>query len=594
MTARLGALLFLCVLGALGCESLPTLTVRVRSGLRAEHELRHVRVRVLDGSVPCDTEGERTSAGRSVDASEQERLRDGSLTVAEVRDLPRGIYTVHVLARRPGDGGPESGAVLIERCVVTTLTHDRVLRVPLTTDCINVTCPAPAGSPAFSECLGGRCVDPRCDPDDPDTQELCCDREALGALCDTEPTLCRASTECGPPRGCVGAASCEDGVCVEPVEDACDDTQYCDAATETCTPIATPPADGGLRDGGMDAFVELPDAFVPPGTDAPFPDAWAPDAFVMPDAWAPDAFVPIGLDAPFPDAFSPPDAHVATDASMSPDAGLPRAEDCTSLGDEDRNGRADCADATCAGTAICSYAGCGPLPPEPAPPIVDIPMPRHWYRGDRRIVSSSMLACAWPDRIGTSHFLADVGAPPAAPAALAIELNADASMSAPDDLGIRPVGGYTVFLATQRPSTSGMTTTVLHARARASGQMVVQTRQGHPLPASYGLSVRDGTYAAGTEPATTPTIETLEVRAIGMGESISSRMSYRRNRSPIALSLSGGSDAAGGEVDGEIEVLLGGAGVGAVLVLEILVYEGALSTVDRDRVEAYLHARYLM
>lgn len=594
MMARPGALLLSCVLGAWGCEALPTLTVRVRSGLRAEHELRHVRVRVLEGSVRCDTEGERTSAGRSVDASEQQPLRDGALTVAELRDLPRGIYTVHVLARRPGDGGPESGAVLIERCVVTTLTNDRVLRVPLTTDCINVRCPAPAGSPAFTECLAGRCVDPRCDPDDPTTVELCCDRSMLGALCDTEPTLCRASTDCAPPRGCFGAASCEDGVCVEPADDTCDDAHYCDATTEICTPIAGPPADGGPRDGGMDAFVEPPDAFVPVGTDAPFPDAWAPDAFVMPDAWAPDAFVPLGLDAPFPDAFTAPDAHVAPDAYAAPDASVPRAEDCTSLGDEDADGSADCADAECSTTAICFYAGCGPLPPEPDPPLEDIPRPRHWYRGDRRIVSSAMLACAWPDRIGTSHFLADLGAPPAAPAALAIEVNADASMSAPDDLGIRRGGGYTIFLATQRPGTSGMTTTVLHARERVSGRMIIQTRQGHALPASFGVSVREGNYAAGTEPTTTPTIETLEVGPIGTGDSISSRVSYRRNRSPVSLGLTGGSDMAGGGAAGDVEVLLGGAGVGPILVFEILVYDGALSAVDRDRVEAYLHARYLM
>jgi hypothetical protein len=95
-----------------------------------------------------------------------------------------------------------------------------------------------------------------------------------------------------------------------------------------------------------DAF-ELPDAFVAPGTDAPFPDAFVDlDAFVVPDAFElrdagfdaaffPDvlASVDAGFDAAFfPDVLAPvdagfdaaffPDASMSTDAPFFPDASM--------------------------------------------------------------------------------------------------------------------------------------------------------------------------------------------------------------------------------------------------------------------------------
>ncbi len=276
----LGVLLGLVTMLALhGCPaSGARLTVRVQSGLRAGDELRHVRAFLRRGGSCMDGE-ELRSEGRALERGDQLALGDGSLTVAELGPLEAGVYAVQVLGRRPGATGAESGPVLIERCVVTSITNDRVLRVALTTGCVGVTCPAPGGSAAFSECLNGRCVDPRCDPDDPITAPYCCDRALLGDVCDVDPTVCRTADDCERVAECTGDPSCEDGACIEPADDHCDEGQHCDVSMRACVPDQSSvledagPIDAGAReDAGLDA--------------GPVADAFTPfDAFVTPDAY---------------------------------------------------------------------------------------------------------------------------------------------------------------------------------------------------------------------------------------------------------------------------------------------------------------------
>jgi hypothetical protein len=88
-----------------------------------------------------------------------------------------------------------------------------------------------------------------------------------------------------------------------------------------CSAIVSPDPSRLGRDedanaGRPDAYA--PDVFVPEGTDANFPDAFAelPDAYVAP----PDAYVMPGVDAFAFDAFTPPDAYTIPDARVSPDA----------------------------------------------------------------------------------------------------------------------------------------------------------------------------------------------------------------------------------------------------------------------------------
>jgi hypothetical protein len=259
-----GALLLAALgLWLAGCPSTThTLTVRVQSGLRAGFEIRHVEARLYRGSVPCATDdAPLRSSGRALAPTDQGALADGALTATTFDALEPGLYTVRARFRRPPpspDQSSDSGTVLVERCLVTSLSSDRVVRIALTSDCVNVECPAPAGSPAFDQCLNGRCVDPRCDPDDPTTADFCCDRALLGDACDTDPTLCRDASACEPTLACAGASRCEGGVCVEPEDDACGAATYCASETGTCLPEPTLDGlDAGARDGGVPGIGEI-------------------------------------------------------------------------------------------------------------------------------------------------------------------------------------------------------------------------------------------------------------------------------------------------------------------------------------------------
>ncbi len=245
------AVLSLCVaLLASACESRgATLTVRVQSGLRAGSELTQVTARIAS-TADCGSLGGTTN-GVTLTEDRQADLVRGVLTVAEFRDVSPGVHAVIVA------GTIRRGREL-SRCVVVSVSGDRVLRVPLTTDCPPDRCPEPGGTPGFTECLNGRCVDPRCEADDPDTSELCCDPATLGALCESSPTLCRASAGCAPGPMCAGARECVGGVCVEPAEDLCDDGSYCAAASGLCEPD-----EEGLDAGRIDGGIE-PDASAGP------------------------------------------------------------------------------------------------------------------------------------------------------------------------------------------------------------------------------------------------------------------------------------------------------------------------------------------
>ena len=393
-----------------GCPDGPeaTLTVRIQTGLRAEHEVRYADAALVAGARAC-REVDDFADGREIVATDQAALVDGSFTVREIADLAPGVYTVRARVRRPppdAGGDPEDGATLLTRCVTVSITGSRVLRIPLTSDCVNVECPAPAGSAAFSECLAGRCVDPRCDPDDPSTAELCCDRALLGDACDDDPTLCRSSEDCEATIACAGTPSCEASVCVEPVEDTCSEGTYCSAESNRCDPEGgsvvadAGPVDAGLApsDAGIDAFVSIDafmlDAYVPLGLDAPFPDVSMSDAS-EPDASEPDASEP---DASEPDAFAP-------DAPVTPDAFAPAGPEgsCSDGVDGDADRAIDCEDADCSAHPDCAGMPCvvgtarldpeaAALPTSPSGPVV-------WWRDDANLVTRAYGVCGWGDGI---------------------------------------------------------------------------------------------------------------------------------------------------------------------------------------------------
>lgn len=185
--------------------------------------------------------------------------------VAEFDNLSPGRYSVFVRLLRL------DGTILVSRRVQIELVADFNLVVHLTRDCVGVVCPAPAGSPALSECLSGTCVDPRCNPPDP--------------------TFCPDITFCVADADCPATASCATGVCTlgvceaDPNASACTPPSYCNPD----------PVSGGcvmpvVVDGGVDAAVDA-DA----GTDAGDDASMLPDlSMPMEDAGEVDASMPEG------------------------------------------------------------------------------------------------------------------------------------------------------------------------------------------------------------------------------------------------------------------------------------------------------------
>ena len=236
-----------------GCDDGLSLTVRLQSGLRAGVEARFADVRLLRGVARCEPGADvfRTF-GHVLETREQDALARGTLTLGAFEELQPGLYTVRVRLLRPPTSltaPADSGPFFMERCVAITLTNDRVVRIPITADCVDVTCPATGGDPAFDQCLNGRCVDPRCDPDDPDAARYCCDRSLLGDVCEDTPTLCEAAGDCSGGPSCALAAECRDGACIEPVDDRCAMGEHCDATDERCVMDAVF-VDAGMTDAG--------------------------------------------------------------------------------------------------------------------------------------------------------------------------------------------------------------------------------------------------------------------------------------------------------------------------------------------------------
>jgi hypothetical protein len=178
--------------------------------------------------------------------------------VAEFGDLTPGVRSVRVRLFRPAATG---GALLVERWVRVRFTGSYALLVRLDRDCVVATCPSPGGSPAFTECLAGRCVDPECDLSDPSTYaDHCCDPAAPASDC---PNIlyCNDVSECAAVGACA-EAQCIAGACVEsPIADACAPVEWCDPSPVGggCRPLMSF-GDAGIRDAGTDADLDAGDS----------------------------------------------------------------------------------------------------------------------------------------------------------------------------------------------------------------------------------------------------------------------------------------------------------------------------------------------
>lgn len=121
------------------------------------------------------------------------------------------------------------GRTVQSRALRVRVEGDVVRTVLLTRDCGGVSCPGGA-DPSAVACLGGRCVDPHCAPEDPTscgTPECSADADCGPGPVDCAPRRCTAGTCVATPDDalCTGGASCDAIVgCVAP-------TTRCDWST---------------------------------------------------------------------------------------------------------------------------------------------------------------------------------------------------------------------------------------------------------------------------------------------------------------------------------------------------------------------------
>jgi hypothetical protein len=143
----------------------------------------------------------------------------GGHRVAELDGVDDGIWIVLV------ELVDEDGARVAARRSRVVIRDAYALTVVITRDCSSLSCPAPAGDPEATECLGGACVTPDCGADP--------------SACPTPE--CVADADCPTTVACVSGA-CAEGACIFAPDDAlCPTGQSCDRETGCEAPPPPPP-----------------------------------------------------------------------------------------------------------------------------------------------------------------------------------------------------------------------------------------------------------------------------------------------------------------------------------------------------------------
>jgi len=231
MSSRLpGAAVGLCLLltlsGSCAEEAGPLVLVDVRTDLSPGADFARVETLLARERITDTTEARRVTFSDYTGADFIVGRR-----VAEFRDVATG--TAHLQVRLV----ESTGGTVVGRDMILDVQGDVAVTVVLTRSCATVLCPGPDDPITSTACQGGRCVDPRCSPENPD---------ACGTL------DCASDAECSS-TGCV-RGRCQDGVCFSVPDDAlCASDQRCDAAGAcTARPVdgGPLPFDAGRQDAG--------------------------------------------------------------------------------------------------------------------------------------------------------------------------------------------------------------------------------------------------------------------------------------------------------------------------------------------------------
>ncbi|MEZ4339037.1 MAG: hypothetical protein R3B82_20660 [Sandaracinaceae bacterium] len=144
--------------------------------------------------------------------------------VAEYHSIEAGDYLVRVRVL-------SAGRVILSRQARVDVHDALSVTLLLARDCIGVSCPAASDAPELTECLGGRCVDPACTDESP---------ESCGS------PGCSADADCDPGATCA-TASCVRGSClVFPDDAACASGERCDPTSGCRAPDCVVAGDCGV------------------------------------------------------------------------------------------------------------------------------------------------------------------------------------------------------------------------------------------------------------------------------------------------------------------------------------------------------------
>ncbi len=163
--------------------------------------------------------------------------------LAEFADVPPGPYLVTIELLAP------DGRRLTERSTQIDIGEDTAVTVSMARSCIGVVCPVDEGDPR-TQCLGGRCVEPRCGEND------------LASCGEPE---CITGADCEPGAACA-TPTCVYGVCLLAYDaDSCVEPLWCHPTAGCTGPTVGDDAsvgDASLGDAGP------PDAGADVGPDA--------------------------------------------------------------------------------------------------------------------------------------------------------------------------------------------------------------------------------------------------------------------------------------------------------------------------------------
>ena len=258
MRLSLVGLLVLCACKGSG----PTLRIDLRTDVVPRFEFTAARIEL----EPPDAAGRSRSRTVSVDPGAD--LVAGA-RLAEVRDLSNGDWRLRVtLLDARGNG-------VLQKLTLTRIDGDTGVTVLMTRDCAGVSC----DDFAAEACLGGRCMDARCSPEQPEF----CSAECIADL------DCTSLDACSEPR-------CSDGFCFyASFDERCDTGLWCKPG-EGCVPRPVETIDAGVDatfDSTLDTAVDTAvDSAADSNVDAATADTLlvdvGGDVFGMTDADVPD------------------------------------------------------------------------------------------------------------------------------------------------------------------------------------------------------------------------------------------------------------------------------------------------------------------